>query len=93
MSAPDEKIPLAETEFGQVVHGIAVARSLLAAWDVEGLHALMSDRDGMLAFRDPTLFLAVQGDPNWQAKCDLVEAAARFVRAVDLAVQKLGESK
>lgn len=84
-----DKIPLSVTSFPQVAEAIATVFRILDVYDLDALHAALSDRDGTLSFRDPTLFLKIQADPQWQRKCDLVEAAAKFTRSVSAIISGL----
>lgn len=87
----DRVVPVSMTDFAKAVQQIAMACQILQHTDWEGLFALMSDRDGMLAFRDPTLFNRVHADPQWGAKLGLVKAAADFIHAVRAIKSDLAE--
>lgn len=89
----DRRIPPHLTDFAQAMQQVALACQVLQHIDWEGLYALMSDRDGMLVFRDPTLFRRVQADPQWAAKLGLVRAAADFTHAVRSIKTDLAEKR
>ncbi|MFT3972168.1 MAG: hypothetical protein QM699_01520 [Amaricoccus sp.] len=86
-------IPGRLTDFAQAMQQVSLACQILQHVDWEGLYAVMSDRDGMLAFRDPTLFMRVHADPQWGAKLGLVKAAANFTHAVRAIKTDLAEGE
>ena len=89
MMGRSDKIPLSATSYPDVAAAIAAVFRILDVYDLEALHDALSDRDGTLAFRDPTLFLKIQADPQWQTKCDLIEAAAKFTHSVGAIISTL----
>lgn len=75
-------IPAHLIDFAAAMEVVGVAYQLLQHFDWQDLHRTLSDADGMLVFRDPTLFRQIQADPQWGMKVSLVRAAADFTHAV-----------
>lgn len=79
-----------DDDFKMAMSSVQSACQLLAMFDWQHLIEQTNFFEGAGAIINPSVFLAMQKDPQWEQKKQLFNAAAKFVREVEDIKRQLG---